>query len=74
MKRGINHLWLNSFSEYLVCDDKIFQSRFRMSRPLFICIVDAQGRWSLPISPEGEIFLVSRDSHLCNSVQLLFAC
>jgi hypothetical protein len=44
-----------------------------MSRPLFIHIVDALGEWSLPISPEGEIFLASRDSHLCKSVQQLFA-
>jgi hypothetical protein len=72
-KRGINDLWLNSFSKDPVCDDKIFRSRFGMPRPLFICIVDALGEWSLPISL-GEIFLVSRNSHLCRSVQQLFLC
>jgi hypothetical protein len=77
MKRDYNDLWLNSFMRIL-CEGKIFRSRFELSRPLLLHIVDVLGEWSLPISLEGKMFVVSQDSHMekCSAsiCMLMHAC
>jgi hypothetical protein len=73
-EEGQQRLVAEFFSEDPVCDNKTFRSSFGLSRPLFLHIVDALDEWSLPFSPEGEMFITSQDSHLCESVQQLFAC
>ncbi|TVU38745.1 hypothetical protein EJB05_12130, partial [Eragrostis curvula] len=43
---GHQRLITDFFSEDPVCDEKLFRSRYRLSRPLFLRIVRALGEWS----------------------------
>jgi hypothetical protein len=45
-EEGHQRLVAEFFSEGPVCNERFFRSRFRMSRPLFLRIVDALGEWS----------------------------
>lgn len=68
-----NRLVADYFAEHPLYPERMFRTRFRMHKPLFLRIVEALGQWS-PYFTQGEIALVTPASLHFKSAQQHFVC